>query len=270
MFLKRLYRLAQLPAFFWGAGCLVVSPRSAHAENETRQCIDEHTDGQLQRSSGKLRAALEHFRACSSEQCPSLIRKECVDLAQQVQSAMPSIVLGASDERGHDLPKASATINGGQAIAEMDGRAVELDPGKYQIEFVLADGRRQTVNLTLGEAEKYRRITAVFASSPAAPPAAMAQSRGAGPLPFVLGGVGLAALGSFAFFAIDGQNKEHDLRACAPRCASDRVSSMRSRYLLADISLGVAVVSLGASAYFFLRHEDDSAQSLSIGARGRF
>jgi hypothetical protein len=70
---------------------------------------------------------------------------------------------------------------------------------------------------------------------------------------WVLGGVGAAALGSFVGFALSGRAKENDMMSsCAPYCSQQDEDTMRRRYLVADISLGVSLVSLGAAAYLVL------------------
>jgi hypothetical protein len=68
----------------------------------------------------------------------------------------------------------------------------------------------------------------------------------------MLGGVGIAALGSFTYFALSGKAEERKLRRCAPDCEPDDVTPMRTRYLVADVSLGVAALSLGAAGYLLL------------------
>ena len=70
---------------------------------------------------------------------------------------------------------------------------------------------------------------------------------------WVLGGVGVAALASFAGFAVAGASQRDDLKSsCEPLCASGDVSKVRTKLVVADVSLGVGIVALGAATYLFV------------------
>ena len=74
---------------------------------------------------------------------------------------------------------------------------------------------------------------------------------------YALAGVGAVALGSFAFFAVTGKSDENDLRdRCSPNCPESDVDSVRTKYLVADISLGVGIASLGAATFLFVTSND--------------
>ena len=72
---------------------------------------------------------------------------------------------------------------------------------------------------------------------------------------YVLGGLSLAALGSFTYFGLSGRGMERALSdECSPRCSDARVDSVRTQYVIADVSLGIAVVSLGIATVLALTH----------------
>jgi hypothetical protein len=111
----------------------------------------------------------------------------------------------------------------------------------------------------VGEKNRVLRVTFEADAptpSPRAPPPAPAPPSPDRPIPvvaYVLGGVSVAALGSFAYFAIKGKIEQTDLESrCAPRCRQDEADSMRTKYLVADVSLGVAVLSLGVATVVVL------------------
>jgi hypothetical protein len=88
-----------------------------------------------------------------------------------------------------------------------------------------------------------------MAKSPAVP----AADRRIPPAAFVLGGVGLLGLASFAYFSISGRVQHSELQSsCAPRCSDDEIAPVRTRYLIGDVSLAAAVVSLGAATWLIL------------------
>lgn len=240
----------------------LASAQSAGTQSAARECIAAHEDGQVQLSAGQLLGARDEFLQCAAERCPSIVRKECLALQESVQAALPSIVLAATDGRGRDVSGASAVIDGVRRIESLDGRALELDPGPHSIEFLLSDGRRQTLQVTLREAEKYRRISASFRVPRTS---STKENGGAGPSPvaYVLAGVGVVALGSFVVFGLDGNSKQRELeRTCAPNCTQSKVDEMRRSHLIADISLGVSVAALATGTYLFVAgsSSDDSAQ----------
>ncbi len=91
---------------------------------------------------------------------------------------------------------------------------------------------------------------------------------------YVLAGVGVAALGGFAAFAITGKSAQSAMDGCKPNCTRAQLDKMRLRYLLADISLGVGVVSLGAGGYLYFSASREPSGSAwrggSVGLRGTF
>jgi hypothetical protein len=95
------------------------------------------------------------------------------------------------------------------------------------------------------------------------------------PLSYVFGGVGLLALGASAIYAIDGRGKQNELEQCAPTCAPSDVDAMRKSYLVADVLLGVSLISLGTGSYLFFSRTDEptprgSASTLWVRASGHF
>jgi hypothetical protein len=91
---------------------------------------------------------------------------------------------------------------------------------------------------------------------------------------YVLGGVGVVALGSFAAFALSGKSAESAMDGCKPACTQAQADKMRLRYLLADVSLGVGVAALGVGGYLYFsaaREPNGTAwRGGSVGWRGTF
>ncbi|HEX4339122.1 MAG TPA: hypothetical protein VH062_24610 [Polyangiaceae bacterium] len=222
----------------------------AHA-GSSDECIAAHTEGQQLRREGKLLAARDRFLACVADPCPAIIRKDCSAFDDDVEAHVPTVVFALTDAGGKDVHDATVTIDDGAEQKPLDGRDVALDPGSHRFTFTTPSGETASMTVVLREGEKLRRVVAAL--PPVAKPA-VASSRYL-PVPtlaYVLGGVGVAALGSFTYFAISGKAKQDDLEAhCAPHCTESAVDTMRTRYLIADISLAVSVVSLGVGTYVF-------------------
>jgi hypothetical protein len=84
----------------------------------------------------------------------------------------------------------------------------------------------------------------------------------------VVGLLGWAVLGAI------GSGEESDLRdTCAPNCPQSEVDSVSTKYLMADISLGLGIAGLGTGvALFFLsqpeKKNDDSSEDAGTGMLG--
>jgi hypothetical protein len=244
------------------------------AAGKARACIDAHAAGQTERDAGRLLSAQAHFVSCTEEACPAMIRRECVALGESVVAMMPSVVLVARDAEGRLIEGAQARIDGERTLSLLDGRPLELDPGVHRFELKLPDGRQQTLTTTLRPAEKYRRIVGNFGLAVLPPPIPVT-SPDRNPFSYVFGGVGLVALGASAIYALDGRSKQNELEQCAPACAPSDVDAMRKSYLIADVLLGVSLVSLGTGSYLFFSRTDEptprgSASTLWVRASGHF
>jgi hypothetical protein len=63
----------------------------------------------------------------------------------------------------------------------------------------------------------------------------------------MLGGLGVVGLGSYGLFTYWGKKDNELLATCSPNCPASSVEHIRKLYLVADISLGVGIVTLGAA-----------------------
>lgn len=227
------------------AGCLSPTPEARAADVNT--CIEHHEAGQVSRKQSRFVAAKQHFLACAAEPCPPIVRSDCTALASEMDAAIPSVVLAAVDPRGDDVPGATVRVDGGEPRA-IDGRALSLDPGPHRFVFEAPGTVGREVTVALGEAERFRRVGAVLdANAPESDGGVRVH-----PLALVFGGVGAAATASFAFFALNGKATERGIRACNPSCTGDDVDTMRTQYLIADVSLVVALASFSVGTWFFL------------------
>ena len=66
-------------------------------------------------------------------------------------------------------------------------------------------------------------------------------------LPWLVGGLGVAAIGSGVVLTLWGRKDNESLSACSPNCAVGVTDKVRMRYLESDIAFGVGVAALGAA-----------------------
>lgn len=224
-------------------------------------CLSSYEHAQLSRHEGKLLRARAELLLCAQSSCPEATKADCVPWLDEVEKAIPTIVLAAKDGGGHEVVGARASLDGAALLAGLDGRAVAVDPGEHVLVFSLPDGREVVQKVSAREGEKDRVIVAELPlpRQPSPPPPLPGDGRAepgrAGPSTavYVLGGLGVLALGSFAYFGLDGMNDSNTLHSsCFPHCDSAAVSSARRELLVADLSLGVSLVSLGAAAVLFV------------------
>jgi hypothetical protein len=71
---------------------------------------------------------------------------------------------------------------------------------------------------------------------------------------WVLGGVGLAAMGVFAYFGATGLSDSNTLHTtCSPGCTDAQVQPVRTKLIVADVGLGVGVLSFAAAIWIGVR-----------------
>ena len=99
--------------------------------------------------------------------------------------------------------------------------------------------------------------------------AAPASSGGVPVMTYVLGGVGVVALGGFAYFRITGVNDYNAKNEeCSPNCNPDDVDPIRKKFTYSYVSLGVGIASLaGAAAFYFVGRSGSPSVQASIAPR---
>jgi len=238
-------------AFPWAPSDAVAADRTSLA------CIQASDEGQTARENGNLLRARELFAQCTEAKCPALIRRDCASWLEQAQLQIPSIVLGARDAEGHDLLDAKVIIDGQPYDEKVHGGPVELNPGPHVIRWERAGDEPIEMQLVLRSQEKNRNVVATFSrsTSTGAPSASEKTTEATPPkggLPtatYVLGGVGVAALGAFTYFGLRARHDSDSMHdTCAPACPHDQVTALKTKLVLADVALGVGTVSLAVAA----------------------
>ena len=233
------------------ASCVLVAPARARAD--AKQCVQQNNSGADLRDDHHALAAREQYRACVAEpECPAMVRAECDSALTDLKTSIPTLLVSVLDEQGHDVPGATLLVDG-QSVA-LDGSALEVDPGTHEL---IAESGSLSSHLQVKAIEKdaNRRIEIVLrAPKPAepakvAPPPVVLPKRSKMPA-YVLGGVAAAGAASFGYFALSGHTGLGHLDQCKPYCTPDQVRSVRSKYLAADISLGVSLVALAGAGYW--------------------
>ena len=236
--------------------------------DDKQMCVDSSEQAQRLRDERKLVKAREQLLACVRDACPGVIRKDCSQWLAELESSLPSVVLSARDANGHDLTSAKISFDDQPLTNRLDGKSIFVDPGPHHFKFEVDGQTPIEQQVVIREGERNRPITANFvgeteplhagrdAGGHQGGAGAPIQETKAPPVAaFVLGGVGIVALGSFAFFGLTGTSDVSTLRdgcGVTHSCAQTDVDAARTKLLIADISLGVGVVTLGVATYMFI------------------
>ena len=271
-------------AFELGAG--VLAPSTAHAEGEKLACVRAGEKAQKLRDSGKLIAARAELLTCVREVCPAVVRGDCAGWLGEVEASTPTIVARARDDAGHDLRDVVVSVDGARVASQLDGRPLPVDPGEHVVRFELAGRAPLEERVIIGTGEKNRMLAVTFARpasapgaretsaplkdaggaaaippGPRAPVALQAASSGPPAAAWAFAAVSVAAAASFTLFGLTGTADLDDLRrTCAGHCDGAAVDHAWTKLVVADVSLGVAVLAAGAATWLFLSPSSRSAR----------
>jgi len=210
-------------------------------------CVQASDKAQTLKGDGKLIDAREQLLACAREACPAPVRKDCTRRLAELEDALPSIVIGAKDSSGKDVIDVKVSIDGVVVLEKLDGKAISVDPGAHTFKFEHATLPAVTEQVLVQQGVKNRPFTVSF-PAPAPPPHSDPPKPRIPLGTWILGGVGVVAIGGFAVLGLGARSRANELRStCAPTCASEDVDGLRRRMLFADVALGVGVLALGGA-----------------------
>jgi hypothetical protein len=249
------------------AASVVASSRPAGAVDKAA-CVDAAETGQTLRNEGRLISARDRLLICASPECPEVVSQDCTGWLGEVQRRLASVVVRARDSRGDPLSDVAVSLDGAMLTERAPTAAIELDPGDHVFRCERAGFEAAQQRVRLAEGERGREIVCELtsltlpASTPVeAPPPAERPSPSTTAsvrLPWTvwaLGGLGVAGLGSFAVFGLWGRNDEDKAsHTCKPNCTPDVADAIRTKYVVADVSLAVGLVALGAAAIIGVLH----------------
>lgn len=244
---------------------------SATVSAQTDACSQAYEKAQEERAAGRLSSAIAQLQVCIDTSCPPFIREDCSRWMNETEEALPSVVFAVRRD-GQDQMEAEVTCDGTMLAQSLDGKAVPLDPGPHTFTFSIPGFAPVERQLLIREGERNRRIEVDFRTLRSNPFLVAAENEPAGAgspsrtprtyLTYGLAGVGALGIGGFALFAVLGSRQQGDLEdSCAPYCRSSQVDGVKTKYLIADISLGVGLAALGAATYFYLTNRGGKSAS---------
>jgi hypothetical protein len=148
-------------------------------------CVVSYKQGIALVQEQRLIEARKAMVMCSQPTCGVALRKECKIRFAQLKEEIPSVIPSATDEKGAPMTDVEVSMDGALLTAEVDGRAVEVNPGVHEFSFSNAKGiigkqkidipvrqrnRPISVSLAGGAGEKSAAVAAAPAPTTAAPP----------------------------------------------------------------------------------------------------
>ncbi len=243
-------------------GCFVlattvaaVAPATARAQDKAA-CAASYEKAQVERQKDHLRASREQLLVCSQPSC-SVLQKDCVQWLSEVEAALPSVVFEATGPDGRDAVDAQVTCDGAPVVSRIDGKAVVMDPGLHRCRFEMGGmGRDDQIVLHEGEQRRPWRISFATGATPSAPMTnETAERSSSAPLwPWVVGGLGIAAIGVGSYFELHGFALKSDLDACKGHCSPSSVDATRAAFVTGDVTIGVGLAAVAIAAIVLVTH----------------
>lgn len=253
---------------------VVASAGDASAADEKQACVRASEKAQQLRNASKLVEAREQLVACTRTECPKLVQQDCTQWMSEVLSATPSVVPAAKDRAGRDIVDVRVSIDGKLATDALDGKAIGVDPGVHTLHFETSAAAAIDETVVVKQGEKNRIVTVTFAkgddATAAGAPGPASASRGAEEPPrssppiaaYVVGGIGIVALGAALVVQLGANSDARDLReTCAPRCSQSDVDGIQSRYTVAGVTAGVGGALLITGVVMLLLHRGGSPRA---------
>ena len=251
---------------------------STPAMADKKACAQAHAEAQRSIRATTLLRARDQLTTCSRDECMTAIRKDCVAWLGEVNAAIPSIVVEAKGADGKETFDVRVSASDVVIAEKLSIKAIEFDPGTYALRFEHA-GATVEKEIVLRPGKKNKTVEVSFEKSPIASTApapsgrerdashAPAQQGTKSPVPWILGGVGVALVGVGGFFWLSAEGSRSDLESsnCAPNCDRGAVDDIKTQRLVGDILAIGGVVAIGAAVIWLVM--DSSAPPANGGAK---
>ena len=201
---------ATIGAALLTAALCYVQPASAADDAAHAKCADAFDASQRLSQGGKLQEALEKLLVCAQPTCPAFLSRECTDDYERIKLNLPTVTLVANDAHGAPLAEVVVSVDGKRVppITSPVWRRRSIRASTIFV-FEHTGDAPVTLKVFIAEGAKNRRVVAEFGvTQPSSPPPATAppapDSKPLAPTThsgvplatYVLGGIGVAALGT--------------------------------------------------------------------------
>ncbi len=250
-------------------------PQAAEGTKQTpgELCSSAYERTQTEKLAGHYVAASAAALECSQLQCNSAIVQECVRFYSALEAETPTLVFSARKAEGGEVTDVRVEMDGKVVAQQITGRPISVDPGPHNFVFIHPKRGLMRVSETARVGDKARMLEVTFpdpaAKAKTTEPATPAARGGVPVMTYVLGGLGVVALGSFIYFRVSGVNDYNSMNeGCSPGCNPDDVDPVHRKFTYSYVSLGVGIASVaGAAVFYFAGRSGGPSVQASIAPR---
>lgn len=277
--------MSSLSRIAFGLVVVLAAETAEAAPPKREQCVQAYEDTQVAMRRSRLLDARQSLQVCLDQACPAMLRSDCAGWLKEVEARTPSVVIELVAAEGVPVKEAKLFVDGKPRDQGIDGKAMEVDPGNHTFKIEAPDSLPASVDILAREGEKLRVVRVELQSTKKPAPTKLPPNQTPDPHPinngdlqrpipwtvYAAAGIGVAAAAGFTVFAISGSSGKSDLEPCKPECSADEIGSVRTKFLVADVFLGVSVVALAAATYLFLTRPavQSSSAPPSVGLKLR-
>jgi hypothetical protein len=250
---------------------------------EKKACSDAYDRTQSLRLGGQLQAAREQAALCTRDACAEFIRADCTTWLVQIDAGMPTVVFEVRDARGNDTTQVSVALDGKPWLTAVDVTARPIDPGTHTLRFTIPGMPPIERSVVVREGEKNKKVSVAFGTAP--PPVAPLTAPPPAPVvppeeddtpvaPWVIGGVGLAALATggvlAAVVASEKSTFDEHCDDATRTCDAEGIAAGetgRTLGPLSTVSLVLGALGVGVATVWLIGDaaEDDASPSTAVG-----
>src|SRR6266700_2652296 len=154
-----------LGMWLFRGGSLARSETSRGAlANDARACQTAYESGQKKEQLGHLVEASQLFAQCAEESCGVSIFHDCIVRGTRLSSTVPSVVPVVVDESGAPRTDIQVKMDGQVIASQINGRAIQVDPGTHEFSFSTSAGVFASQRLTIAKGERNQPLAYSFPS----------------------------------------------------------------------------------------------------------
>jgi hypothetical protein len=151
-------RTAALVAFAIAGALSAVTGRAARGAEDERICSAAYEEAQERERSAHLLQAKELLQKCAKARCSRLLQQACTTTYTRIESDIPSVVPIVTDEAGTPRVDVQVKMDGEPLTAQIDGRALSVDPGLHEFTFSTSEGIVATRKVLVAQGQRNRPI----------------------------------------------------------------------------------------------------------------
>ena len=244
-------------------------PRTALADSK-QECSDSYQKTQVLRAAEKLEEAIAQAEICTRT-CSKSFLDECATWKASLESRLSTIVIEAVDANGAPFTDGAVSLDGVPWLDELGGVARALPKGPHTLEITVKGVPPLKKSIVIREGEKNRKIRIAIA-----PPSTDGSSGPHRIGPWVVGGVGVAALIAGAVtgalvldaYSVTQDQCDDGKRTCATQEGID--ASERGQLLgpvTTGLLIGGGVLVAGGVIWLVVAPEKDKPATASLRLR---